>query len=135
MRPRARVFAAFSDPDNMSTWWGPNGFTTTTYEMRFEVGGVWRYMMHGPDGTDYPNKIAYTDIVAPEWIRYDHGTFDKVEFRTELHFEERGDKTELTMRMIGFSAEQLEQMKKYGASEGGSQTLDRLESYLAKESN
>lgn len=133
--PRERVFAAFSDPDNMSQWWGPNGFSTTTYEMAFEVGGVWRYMMHGPDGTDYPNKVQYTEIVAPEWIRYDHGTFDQVEFRAEIHFEERGDKTALTMRMICFTAEQLATMKQYGAAEGGFQTLDRLQTYLAKESN
>lgn len=131
--PRERVFAAFSDPANMSLWWGPNGFTTTTYEMAFKVGGVWRYVMHGPDGTDYNNKVEYTDIVAPERICYDHGDFDKVEFKAVILFDERGDKTFVTLRMICFSAEQLEYMKQFGVTDGGNQTLARLDDYLAKE--
>jgi uncharacterized protein YndB with AHSA1/START domain len=133
--PRERVFAAFSDPANISLWWGPNGFSTTTHEMAFKVGGVWRYVMHGPDGTDYNNKVAYTDIVAPERICYDHGDFDKVEFKTVILFEERGEKTFVSLRMIGFSEELYQNMKKFGATEGGNQTLARLDAYLAKESN
>ena len=52
---------------------GPNGFTTTIHEMDVQVGGVWRFIMHGPDGTDYPNKIVYREIVKPERLVYDHG--------------------------------------------------------------
>ncbi len=55
--PVERVFAAFSNPAGMATWWGPNGFTTTTRSMQFKVGGTWDYTMHGPDGTDYPNYV------------------------------------------------------------------------------
>ncbi|HEY8127204.1 MAG TPA: SRPBCC family protein, partial [Hyphomicrobium sp.] len=55
--PRALVFAAFKDPDHITNWWGPNGFSTTTYEMDFRPGGLWLFTMHGPDGTDYPNRV------------------------------------------------------------------------------
>ena len=36
-------------------------------------GSVWRFIMHGADGTDYPNKIVYTEIVKPERLVYEHG--------------------------------------------------------------
>ncbi|MDB5907214.1 MAG: uncharacterized protein JWP34_1328 [Massilia sp.] len=132
--PRTLVFDTFTEPRHINKWWGPNGFTTTTHEMAFEVGGRWRFTMHGPDGTDYPNLIVYTEIVRPERIGYDHG--DDVEhaapgFKVKVTFEDREGKTFLTLRMTVESAARLEEMKKFGAVEGGNQTLERLEQYLA----
>jgi uncharacterized protein YndB with AHSA1/START domain len=134
--PRPLVFDAWTTPEHIGKWWGPQGFTTTTYEMAFEVGGRWRFMMHGPDGTDYPNLVVYTEIVRPERICYDHGDDKGVadpapNFKVRVTFEDRDGKTLLTLRMLVASAEQLEAMKKFGAVEGGTQTLDRLEHYLA----
>ena len=77
--PRTLVFDTWSDPAHVSQWWGPVGFTTTTHEMAFKVGGRWRFTMHGPDGTDYPNIIVYTEIVRPERICYDHGDDESAE--------------------------------------------------------
>jgi uncharacterized protein YndB with AHSA1/START domain len=46
-------------------------------------------------------------------------------------FEDREGKTFLMLKLVVGSARQLEEMKKFGAVEGGVQTLDRLEQYLA----
>jgi len=59
--PRALVFEAFSDPIHLSQWWGPDGFSTTTQSFDFREGGVWRFVMHGPDGRDYQNRISYEE--------------------------------------------------------------------------
>ena len=59
--PRERVFDAWIDPAHIGEWWGPNGFSITTEAMHVELGGVWRFVMHGPDGTDYPNVIIYSE--------------------------------------------------------------------------
>ena len=61
--PRALVFEAWTDPKHLSQWWGPNGFTTTTSAFDMRPGGVWRFVMHGPDGRDYQNTITYFEIV------------------------------------------------------------------------
>ena len=50
--PRALVFTPWTDPRHIVQWWGPNGFTTTIHEMDVRPGGVWRFVMHGPDGVD-----------------------------------------------------------------------------------
>jgi len=74
--PRELVFAAFTDPTHLAQWWGPDGFTTTTSRFEFRKGGVWRFVMHGPDGRDYQNLITFDEIIAPERIAYRHGGAD-----------------------------------------------------------
>ena len=77
--PRERVFEAMTDPKQVVKWWGPNGFTTTIHEMDVRPGGVWRHTMHGPDGTDYPNKSVFLEVVKPERIVYKHSGGKKEE--------------------------------------------------------
>src|SRR5690242_18319385 len=71
--PRALVFEAFTKAEHLACWWGPNGFRTTTKSMDVRPGGAWTFTMHGPDGKDWPNHIAYREVVAPERLVYDHG--------------------------------------------------------------
>ena len=70
--PRDLVFSLWTDPVHIARWWGPKGFTNTIHEMDVRPGGVWRFVMHGPDGRDYENKIVYREIVRPERIAYSH---------------------------------------------------------------
>ena len=132
--PRELVFKAWTDQQHIDKWWGPAGFTTTTYEMEVKPGGIWRYMMHGPDGTDYPNWIKYEEIVQPECLVYEHGgkIDDPPHFHVTVTFEDEGGKTKLTMRSVFPTAEARDfVVKEFKAIEGGNQTLDRLEEYLA----
>src|SRR5688572_17534146 len=71
--PRELVFEAFTEVRHLSRWWGPEGFTTTTRAFEFRVGGVWDFVMHGPDGTDYQEWISWTEIAPPERIALLHG--------------------------------------------------------------
>src|SRR5688572_2241673 len=100
--PRELVFEAWTDPTHMTHWWGPRRFTTTTHRMDVRPGGAWRFVMHGPDGRDYQNRIVYREVVTPERLVYDHGGGDDVEpvsFHTTVTFEEYGGKTRITLRM------------------------------------
>jgi uncharacterized protein YndB with AHSA1/START domain len=135
--PRDLVFRSFSDPVNIGKWWGPNGFTTTTHEMEFREGGVWRYTMHGPDGTDYPNYVKYTEIVAPEKMRYDHGSNAEHPemFKAVITLADEGGKTRVILRLIIANAEHRDEMVAFGAVEGGWQTLARLDAYLGKQND
>jgi uncharacterized protein YndB with AHSA1/START domain len=132
--PRELVFAAWSDPKHLAQWWGPNGFTTTTHAFDMRPGGVWRFVMHGPDGRDYQNRITFEEIVKPERLVYHHGGGDDVEpvqFRVTVTFEDLGGKTRLTMRGVFPSAAERDRVvKDYGAAEGAKQTLARLAAHL-----
>jgi uncharacterized protein YndB with AHSA1/START domain len=131
--PRNVVFKAFNDPKNIGRWWGPHGFTTTTHAMDFHVGSGWRFTMHGPDRTDYPNYVAYTRIEEPRLIAYDHFHQEggPLHFKAVISFAEENGKTRVTLRLIVDSAEARDGFVKFGAVEGGYQTLDRLARHLA----
>ena len=133
--PRDLVFDAFTDPKHIGQWWGPNGFTITTYEMDVRSGGVWRFIMHGPDGVDYGNRIVYVEIARPGRLAYKHEGEEgdePVNFSTAVTFEAQGDKTRLTMRAVfATAAEREHAVEKYGATEEGKQTVARLAEYLA----
>jgi uncharacterized protein YndB with AHSA1/START domain len=130
--PRELAFRAWTDREQIAKWWGPRGFTTTTHEMDVRPGGVWRFIMHGPDGTDFDNKITYIEVVEPERIVYDHGDGEDVQFRSTVTFEAQGMQTLLIMRAVFPTVEERDRVvREYGAVEGGNQTVDRLEQHLA----
>ncbi|HET9183445.1 MAG TPA: SRPBCC family protein [Candidatus Angelobacter sp.] len=133
--PRELVWEAFTDPAQVVLWWGPKGFSTTIHEMDLRPGGVWRHTMHGPDGTDYPNKSVFIEVVKPERIVYSHGGGKAggpgVSFEATWTFEAQGDKTALTLRQVFPSAEVRERIvKEFGAVEGAKQTMGRLAEHL-----
>ena len=132
--PRDIVWSVWTDPKHLAQWWGPNGFRTTTSAFDFKAGGVWRFVMHGPDGRDYENRITFDEIVKPERIAYHHGGGDDVEpvqFHVTVTFEDLGGKTRLTMKgLFATAAIRDEVAAKYGAVEGAQQTLERLATYL-----
>ncbi|MEH7307892.1 SRPBCC family protein [Neobacillus drentensis] len=131
--PRELVYKTWTDPEHLPHWWGPKGFTITVQEIDVKPGGVWRYVMHGPDGVDYDNYIEYIEVVSPEKLVYSHGGGDDEPFHVTVMFEDEGNKTALNMRTRFKSAEELDKVvKQYGAIEGAKSTLDRLEEQLAK---
>jgi len=132
--PRELVWNTWTDPEHISEWWGPNGFTTTTKHFDFQPGGQWLYTMHGPDGTDYPNEIKYKIVDRPNRLEYEHSEPGELPlFHTTVIFEDLGDKTKLSMRMLFRSQEERDETaEKYGAIEGLNQTLGRLEQFLSE---
>ena len=132
--PRELVFEMWTKQEHVAKWWGPNGFSLTIHEMEVKPGGHWRFIMHGPDGTDYKNHIVFVEIVRPERIVYNHVPEppDPVNFETTVTFENVAGKTRLTMRALFPSAKALEYVvTKYGAIEGMHQHLGRLEALLS----
>lgn len=132
--PRELVFEAFTNPKHLPHWWGPDGFTLTTYSIDIRPGGVWRFVMHGPDGTDYQNRIVYDEIVRPERISFHHDTGEEGIksgcFSTTATFEDLGGgKTKLIFHALFPTAADREAVAGY-AVEGAKQTLGRLAEHL-----
>ncbi|HET8864841.1 MAG TPA: SRPBCC domain-containing protein, partial [Gracilimonas sp.] len=101
----------------------------------FKVGGEWIFTMHGPDGTNYPNRVVYTRIEKPELLKYDHFAGYEEDgkpphFKATITFEEVNGKTTVEMHMVFPTAEKRNEAAEYGAVEGGHQTLARLAEFL-----
>jgi uncharacterized protein YndB with AHSA1/START domain len=131
--PRELVWRAYTDPAHAPHWWGPNGFTNTVHEMDVRVGGRWRFIMHGPDGTDYPNRMVYQEVVRPERLVFLHGEDvddDPGAFHVTITFDDLDGRTRVTQRMLFATAAQKAGVVQFGAVELGKQTLDKLAAYL-----
>ncbi|MEN9686705.1 MAG: hypothetical protein RLZZ28_2491 [Bacteroidota bacterium] len=124
------IWEVWTRPEHIANWWGPDGFTNTIHKMDFQEGGEWSLTMHGPDGTNYPNRSIFREIIPFRKIIFEH--FNP-HFITTVHFEPRGEEIQLDWRMLFDSAEMLEiVVKAHQAEEGLKQNVDRFEKYLAK---
>ena len=134
--PRELVWNVWTQPEHLIKWWGPTGFTTTSNSMKLETGGEWNFIMHGPDGRNYPNRIVFTEVKKPELLRYKHAgdeDTEPVNFDVRITFISEGRKTRLKMVMTFASHAELTRVEKeYGAIEGGKQHVASLEEYLTK---
>lgn len=138
--PRELVWKAWSEPERLAKWFGPNGFSITTHEMQFKEGGFWKFTMHGPDGRNYKNKIHYLEIKAPERIVNKHageGSDDVVNFQTIITFEAISkNETKVSMRQIFNSPEDLKfVIDNYHADKGALENIQRLADYIASQTN
>ena len=131
------VFHAYSDAEALKQWYGPNGFTITVIAMEFRVGGLFRFIMHGPNGTDYPSRIEYREIVPAERLVYRHGSDideDPNRFDVVVTFAPLGsDRTLLIMTSTFASMEARDAVMQFGAVELGMQTVEKLAAYLEGE--
>jgi uncharacterized protein YndB with AHSA1/START domain len=131
------VWDAWTDPEQVAQWWGPRGFTLTTHSKDLRPGGHWAYTMHGPDGTDFPNKTQYLEVETCSRLVYDHGGNDDRPplFRVTVVFSETKGKTTMQMTMTLPSPEAADEAKAFIKKAGGDATWDRLAEYLDKTSS
>jgi uncharacterized protein YndB with AHSA1/START domain len=126
--PRERVFRAFSDPVRLARWWGPKGFSSTFSEFDFRPGGAWQFVMHGPDGKDYPNESIFKEVVPQERVVLEHTLGHH--FWMTITFEAQGDKTLVGWRQVFDTAAERARIAPF-VTEANEQNLDRLEAEVA----
>jgi uncharacterized protein YndB with AHSA1/START domain len=123
-----RIYQAISSPELLAQWWGPKDFRNTFHEFEFKPGGVWRFDMHGPDGTDYPNKCVF-DVTDPQRIVIHHvETMHDFLLTITLSWEIHG--TRLDWCQAFQTAEECDRVRPY-APQCNEENLDRLEAVLA----
>lgn len=133
--PRVLVFKTWTQPEHIAQWWGPKDFTNPLVELDVRPGGAWRIHMQGPDGTIYPSKGTYREIVPPErlvmtdsWDQEDKPTQDLI---WTVTFDEIGDETQVTIRVRCATPADRQTITDMGWRDGMSQSLDRLQVLLA----
>lgn len=125
-----QVFAAFQQPERLAQWWGPEGFTNTFERFEFEPDGQWVFMMHAPNGANYPNESFFREIVPDEKIVIEHVV--KPWFRLTVTLTPQGEQTHLAWDQEFESPEFAERMRPLSET-ANEQVLDRLQALLAGE--
>jgi uncharacterized protein YndB with AHSA1/START domain len=131
--PPARVFAAHLDPERLARWWGPSGFTAPAVEIDPRVGGGYRIAMQPPGGEIFHVAGEFREIAPPERLvytfRWEEPHPDDRETVVALSLARRAGSTVLTVDQGPFATPQRLALH----DEGWTQTLDRLEAFLAQE--
>lgn len=142
--PRELVWRAWTEPEHVEKWFGPKGFSTTVQKQELKVGGRSRFVMHGPDGKDYPCEGTYLEVVPMQRIvttdefaeDFDNttGTDLPAGIILTVLFEDVGDdktKTRVTLRIQHPTAEEKKKHEDMGVVGGWNSSLDCLEELLA----
>ena len=128
--PVELVWEVWTKPEHIANWWGPDGFTNTITMMNVIPGGAWDLVMHSPDGTDYKNKSIFKEVILHNKIVYELVSGPR--FLATIDFEEQGEQTLITWRMLFETAEELiHTVKTFKADEGLKQNIGKLNVYLA----
>ena len=121
---RDRVFRAFADPVHLARWWGPKGFTSTFHTFDLRHSGEWKFVMHGPDGANYPNESVFVEVAPPERVVFEHLSESHHFFMT-ITFTAEGEKTLVGWRQVFDTAEHKQRIAQFVA-EANEQNLSRL---------
>lgn len=122
-----KVYAAFENADHLARWWGPAGFRNTFQRFEFVPEGRWVFVMHGPNGADYPNESVFRELVRDRRVVIEHVVAPW--FRLTVTLTAKGEHTVLHWAQAFESPEMADKLRPLveGANE---QNLDRLQALL-----
>jgi uncharacterized protein YndB with AHSA1/START domain len=147
--PRARVWRAWTDPDQLLQWWGPKGFKVVSTKVDLRPGGLFHYCLESPEGQVMWGRFVYREIVPEERLVFIVSFSDEnagmsrhplhegwpLQILSTVTFSERDGKTTVTVRWVPYDATEAERRVFEDGAEsmqaGWTGTLDRLEAYLA----
>lgn len=121
--PVDHVFDAYANPEKLVRWWGPTGFTLTTESIDLAEGGHWRFVFHGPDGTEYKNHVIFVKIERPHVFVVDHLSGPK--YHGTVTFDDLGKQTRVTMYWTFENGDVFDKIKDAVAA-GNEGNFDRL---------
>jgi uncharacterized protein YndB with AHSA1/START domain len=133
--PRRVVWHAWTSPESLPRWWGPEGFSCRTKRIDLRTGGEWVFDMIAPDGTVFPNHHLYREVRPDERIGYTllWGENGPKHADAWASFEEADGATKVTLGMVFSTAAEFEEARGFGAVELGLQTLGKLASFVGAE--
>ena len=124
------VYAAFADPSRLATWWGPKDFTNTFETFEFRAGGSWRFVMHGPDGSNFRNESEFKELEAGKKIVIRHVSQPHFTLTVSLLPSKEGTQV---LWVQEFEDPEVAAAVRQIAEPGNEQNLDRLQMHLRGE--
>lgn len=123
-----RLFAAYTNPEQIAQWWGPRKYKTVVEGMDVTVGGTWRYVHIDNEGTEHAFHGVYQKIDEPYLLVY---TFEYEPYPGHVlvetvRFEEQDGKCLVSTVSKYANIEDLEGMVSMGMEDGARESQERL---------
>lgn len=124
-----RVYAAFANGEELAQWWGPNGFRNEFDAFDFRPGGEWVFTMVGPDGTRYPNRNRFDELVPGRRVVIRHESAPHFCLTVRLTPTDTGTHVDWNQ---AFEDVTVCNAVRHIAEPGNEQNLERLAALLAR---
>jgi uncharacterized protein YndB with AHSA1/START domain len=141
--PRALVWKAWTDPQQLMRWWGPKDYTSPFCKIDLRVGGKYLFCMRSPEGQDYWSTGVFRELVSMERIvltdsfadeqgnvvpasYYGMGEDFPQELEVTVTLEEVGDKTRMTLRHAGMPEGEMREQTRAGWNESFDKLAESL---------
>ena len=123
--PRARVWKAWTDPEQLVHWFSAGeGWTTPYAKVDVRAGGKFDIGFQSPDGkTGFPFAGTYDEVVEPEKIAFTIGDGRPV----TVLFEDLGERTRVVLTLALEKVNSEEQQR-----QGWTAMLVHLADYIGK---
>lgn len=138
------VWQAWTNPEELKKWWGPNDVTIPECEVDLKVGGRFYIVMEagegmGPyKGTKWPMEAEYTVIEPNSKLSYKALAWTEgqkqvttIDQTTEVTFTEEDGKTKVKVTAAIYKTGPGVKMAAEGMQAGFTQQLEKLNSFLA----
>jgi uncharacterized protein YndB with AHSA1/START domain len=130
--PPSVAFAAFSDADELSKWWGPQGFTIPSMEFDPRAGGAYRIEMRPPEGDAFHLTGEFREVDPPARLAltfvWEEPAPDDVETLVALSFRDLGGSTHVALTQGPFKTEARRALHR----DGWTDSFDKLDDLLAR---
>jgi uncharacterized protein YndB with AHSA1/START domain len=145
--PKSKVWKAYADQEWFEAWWGPEGWETKAKEFDFKPGGRVHYDMKclDPEQKDWYGQSSWglmqiEAVDAPSSFTYTGYFSDETgKPNTEMPAQtvtvelvESDGKTNMIIRAVSESADDIERLVKMGMVEGFSSQMNKLDALLAE---
>jgi uncharacterized protein YndB with AHSA1/START domain len=131
--PRARVYAAWTDPAQLKQWFGPENVKTRELIADGRVGGEFRWDLTNPEGEKMTSRGEYRELqpgkkIVFTWQWQDDEDWTNHMSTVTVELSDRDGGTELHL-----IHEQLpNERSRDGHNEGWNSALDKLEKFVTK---
>ena len=134
--PRTLLYRAWTEPDLLKQWFCPRPWTTPVVELDVRPGGGSYVLMRGPDGTEFPNRGVYLDVVPNERLVFTDAYVSAWEpaekpFMTGIiSFADEAGGTRYTARVLHWSEADRDTHEQMGFHDGWGKATDQLEALV-----
>ncbi len=131
--PRARVYAAWTDPAQLKEWWGPETVRTRNFAADVRVGGKYRWDLINQEDEEMSVFGEYRELVPEKkivftWKWDDDDVWERHNSIVTVELSDRDGGTELILRHEKLPSEESRDRH----NEGWNSVLDRLEKFFSK---
>ncbi len=136
--PRELVYKAWTAPQLLTQWFTPAPYMTPRATMDLRPGGSNEIIMRDPEGSEFPNRGIYLDVVPNEKLVFTDAytsawePSEKPFMTATITFEDQSGKTKYTARVCHWRVADREAHENMGFHDGWSKATDQLEELMAK---